>query len=33
MGQPLVLQGGTATCVPTGASLTVAVAQARVRAA
>lgn len=32
MGQPLVIQGGTATCVPTGVPLTVTVAQVRVKA-
>ncbi|MER5811181.1 hypothetical protein ABT143_23825 [Streptomyces sp. NPDC002033] len=31
MGQPLVLQGGLATCVPTGVPLTVVAAQPRVR--
>lgn len=31
MGQPLVIQGGTATCVPTGVPLTVTVVQARVK--
>lgn len=31
-GQPLVIQGGTATCVPTGVPLTVVAAQVRVRA-
>jgi hypothetical protein len=32
MGQPLVIQGGTASCVPTGVPLTVVVAQVRVKA-
>ncbi len=32
LGQPLVIMGGMATCVPTGVPLTVAVAQVRVRA-
>ncbi|GAA2758334.1 hypothetical protein [Actinopolymorpha rutila] len=31
-GQPLVVQGGSATCVPTGVPLTVVVAQLRVQA-
>ncbi len=31
-GQPLVVQGGSATCVPTGVALTVLVTQLRVRA-
>jgi hypothetical protein len=31
MGQPLVIQGGTATCVPTGSPLTVMQVQPRVR--
>jgi hypothetical protein len=31
-GQPLVVQGGSATCVPTGTPLTVASAQTRVTA-
>ncbi|MEQ4208813.1 hypothetical protein ABN028_20505 [Actinopolymorpha sp. B17G11] len=31
MGQPLVIQGGTATCVPTGVPLNVVVAQPRVK--
>jgi hypothetical protein len=31
-GQPLVLQGGSATCTPTGVPLTVVVTQIRVRA-
>lgn len=31
-GQPLVLQSGSATCVPTGVPLTVLVVQPRVRA-
>jgi hypothetical protein len=31
-GQPLVIQGGSATCVPTGVPLTVTVAQMRVTA-
>jgi len=31
-GQPIVVQGGTATCVPTGARLQVAATQRRVRA-
>ncbi|MER6197688.1 hypothetical protein ABT234_09985 [Streptomyces sp. NPDC001586] len=31
VGMPLVLQGGTAVCVPTGGPLTVAVVQVRVR--
>ncbi|MFF6883408.1 hypothetical protein ACFY9F_09480 [Streptomyces sp. NPDC012421] len=31
MGQPLVIQGGAATCVPTGVPLAVAAAQPRVR--
>lgn len=31
-GQPLVLQGGTATCVPTGVPLTVVATQVRVQA-
>lgn len=33
MGQPLVIQGGTATCVPTGVPLMVTTTQIRVRAA
>ena len=32
MGQPLVIQGGTATCVPTGVPLTVTAVQPRVKA-
>jgi hypothetical protein len=32
MGQPLVIQGGSATCVPTGVPLTVTVVQPRVSA-
>jgi hypothetical protein len=32
LGQPLVIQGGTATCVPTGVPLTVTAAQVRVTA-
>jgi len=32
LGQPLVLQSGTATCVPTGVPLNVAVTQPRVTA-
>ncbi|MFJ8579371.1 hypothetical protein [Micromonospora sp. NPDC093277] len=32
MGQPLVVQGGTAQCVPTGVPLNVVSAQARVKA-
>lgn len=32
MGQPLVVQSGTATCVPTGVPLTVITTQVRVRA-
>lgn len=32
LGQPLVLQGGSATCVPTGVPLTVAAVQVRVSA-
>jgi hypothetical protein len=32
MGQPLVIQGGTAQCVPTGVPLTVASVQVRVKA-
>lgn len=32
MGQPLVIQGGTATCVPTGVPLQVTVTQVRVQA-
>lgn len=32
MGQPLVIQGGTATCAPTGVPLTVSVVQPRVKA-
>lgn len=31
MGQPLVIQGGSATCVPTGGPLAVAAAQPRVK--
>jgi hypothetical protein len=31
MGQPLVIQGGSATCVPTGVPLMVTVTQPRVR--
>jgi hypothetical protein len=31
LGQPLVIQGGTATCVPTGVPLQVTVVQSRVR--
>ena len=31
-GQPLVVQGGSATCAPTGVPLTVTVCQVRVRA-
>jgi hypothetical protein len=31
-GQPLVVQGGSATCVPTGVPLTVVAAQPRVNA-
>ena len=31
-GQPLVIQDGSATCVPTGVPLTVSVAQMRVKA-
>ena len=31
MGQPLVIQGGAATCLPTGATLTVITVQNRVR--
>lgn len=31
MGQPLVIQGGFATCVPTGVPLTVVTSQPRVR--
>jgi hypothetical protein len=32
MGQPLVIQGGTARCVPTGVPLNVTVVQPRVKA-
>ena len=32
MGQPLVIQGGSATCVPTGVPLTVTTVQPRVKA-
>ena len=32
MGQPLVIQGGVATCAPTGVPLTVSVVQPRVKA-
>jgi hypothetical protein len=32
MGQPLVIQSGSATCVPTGVPLSVTVAQVRVTA-
>ncbi|HEY7430140.1 MAG TPA: hypothetical protein VH641_05330 [Streptosporangiaceae bacterium] len=31
LGQPLVIQGGTGTCVPTGAPLQVTAVQSRVR--
>jgi len=31
LGQPLVIQGGTATCAPTGVPLQVIVVQSRVR--
>jgi hypothetical protein len=31
LGQPLVIQGGTATCVPTGVPLQVTAVQSRVR--
>jgi hypothetical protein len=31
-GQPLVIQGGTATCAPTGVPLQVTVTQVRVQA-
>jgi hypothetical protein len=32
LGQPLVIQGGTASCVPTGVPLQVSAVQSRVRA-
>lgn len=32
MGQPLVIQGGSATCAPTGVPLTVTAVQPRVKA-
>ena len=32
LGQPLVIQGGTATCIPTGVPLQVSVVQPRVEA-
>jgi hypothetical protein len=31
LGQPLIIQGGTATCVPTGVPLQVTAVQSRVR--